>query len=91
MNSMAARIRTRELERYGFGTGEMKKIKICASCGTKTSAWEEICPGCRSRLPEETLYEQYKKRHSYCSNCDTVVRDGTEYCPGCGRKIKKNN
>lgn len=32
----------------------------------------DICPECGERLPKETLFDRYKRKHKCCPDCDTV-------------------
>lgn len=80
-------IRQESMEIYGFGTTAMKKIKICRQCGTVSPITESFCTDCRLRLPKDSLFQDYRKRHKYCTACETVVSDIMQYCPQCGTKI----
>ena len=81
-------IRLASMEQYGFGPNVMKRTKVCKNCGTIAYAAESICKVCGEKLPKETVFQQYKKRHLYCYRCDTVVPEKTLYCPQCGDKMR---
>lgn len=71
-------------EKYGFGTEVMKEIRVCGHCGTMARADSYVCPHCGERLPRETLYQRYQRRHQCCPVCDTVVSSRMRFCPHCG-------
>lgn len=79
----------KELEYYGFGPNVMRKTKTCSKCGQVVRSGSFFCPACGEKLPRETLFEHYKKRHICCPDCDTVLSLGSQYCPNCGRQIVK--
>ena len=81
----------RNMEEHGFGPSIMKSIKVCKECGKVASSKNTICRNCGTELPNESVYHQYKKMHSYCSTCDTVVPHNAHYCPQCGGKLEKIN
>lgn len=81
-------IKLRGMKHYGFGPEEMKKIKVCKSCGAKTSATETVCSTCGEVLSEKTLFDEYKGKHIYCKNCDTVLAKDAQFCPQCGLRIR---
>ena len=81
--------RREAMKRYGFGTDEMKKIKICSVCGAAQPLDAKNCSFCQTALNRETLFDQYKSRHLVCAHCDAVVADRTKYCPACGKRIKQ--
>ncbi len=81
--------RTENKKRYGFGVEQMKKIKVCVSCGTVAKASRIFCPECRKLLPKDTVYSQYRKRHRVCRACGQVVSDHMQFCPGCGQKLEQ--
>lgn len=80
--------RLASMEHYGFGTEAMKKIKKCDHCGMMAPAWEQFCRECGTRLPDDTLYQFYKSRHTCCPVCEAVLPNEARYCPICGAKIK---
>lgn len=79
--------RLKLMEYYGFGTAAMKRIKICKRCGMSALSDEKFCNSCGTRLPEETLYQQYKERNHYCTKCGTVVFSKKRFCPQCGKQL----
>lgn len=79
-------IRQESMEYFGFGIPSMKKVRICKRCGKVASANQSYCNSCGSRLPEETVYEQYRSMHRSCPACGTVLTQGYSYCPQCGTK-----
>ena len=81
-------LRQTTMEHYGFGTNIMRHIRICPKCGMPSGAEEKNCGSCGTKLPRETLFQQYKKRHRFCSHCDTVVADDAQFCPECGARIQ---
>ncbi len=86
-------LRLENMKQCGFGVDEMKKIKVCTTCGNPSHHTEQFCRECGYRLPDKTLYDIYKERHKTCPSCETVVADNSEYCPQCGNKLndKKTN
>ena len=80
-------LRQTTMERYGFGPMVMRRIRVCRKCGYPSEADEANCLSCGVKLPKETLYEQYKKRHPVCPRCDTVVAAYMQFCPQCGIRI----
>ena len=81
-------IRQANMERYGFGTNIMRNIRVCPECGMPSTAADKNCRTCGTRLPRETLFQQYKKRHRFCPHCDTVVAKSARFCPECGMRIQ---
>lgn len=81
-------IRLENMRELGFGTDSMKQLKICTACGKMSPHTEAFCRECGRRLPEKTLYDIYKERHTVCLSCETVVSQDSEYCPQCGKKIE---
>jgi len=75
-------------EYYGYGVGIMKQTKVCLSCGKSEPAERYICGECGSRLPEQTLFQQYQRMHRQCTACDTVLAPGMKFCPHCGMKLE---
>ena len=80
------RIRQEGLEHFGFGIPSMKKARICKHCSRIAWAKQACCNSCGSKLPEETVYEQYRAMHRSCPACGTVLRHSYGYCPQCGTK-----
>lgn len=80
------RIRQESMEHFGFGIPSMKKARICNHCGKVASAKQAYCNSCGSKLPKETVYEQYRSMHRSCQNCGTVLTRSYGYCPQCGTK-----
>ena len=70
-------LRLENMKQCGFGVEAMKEVKVCRECGSK--------------LPDKTLYDIYKERHTVCPACDTVVASDSDYCPQCGTKIGTKN
>ena len=81
-------IRQESMKPYGFGPAVMRGIRVCAECGMPAEASERKCRECGAKLPRETLFQQYKKRHRYCARCDYVVADDVRFCPECGTRIQ---
>lgn len=81
-------LHTPELRRYGFGVDNMRSIKICSLCGAPCEAAKKRCPECGAGLPEETLYEAYKKRTALCRQSQDVLPADTACCPKCGKSLK---
>lgn len=77
----------KNMEEFGFGPNVMKKHKVCSECGKMVDAKNEICFYCKTTLPEETLYDRYKQKHSSCPKCDTILTVDSQYCPTCGNKM----
>ena len=81
------RIRLESMEHLGFGVQAMKRIKVCAKCGNPSPTNQQFCKECGSRLPDKTLYDEYKERHKICPNCDAVMHDESLYCSQCGTRL----
>ena len=75
-----------ESARYGFGTENMKRLKVCPRCGRVALASAYICPQCGRRLPQQNLFQLYQLRHRLCPVCDTVLSARMRYCPHCGAR-----
>jgi len=75
------------LDKYGFGPGAMKKIKVCRICKKPCNANEYYCESCGAVLPKETLFDLYRSQHLCCPECDTVVSKYSRFCPKCGRQL----
>lgn len=86
---MTQKVRFRNLERFGFGPNVMKKLRVCPRCGQMVKSRADACPDCGERLPKETLFDCYKRKHSSCSHCDTILTADTLYCPNCGNLVNK--
>lgn len=82
-------LRQSAMKRYGFGTEEMKRTKVCTFCNAKLSADAKICKECGKEVPKKTLFDMYKEHHLYCKHCDTVLAENARFCPQCGHKINK--
>ena len=80
-------IRLESMEQLGFGIHAMQQCKVCGACGVISAARETVCVSCGAALPEETLFEQYQKRHKCCQSCGTVVASESLYCPQCGVRL----
>ena len=76
------------LKHFGFGTENMKRLKICPCCGNAQAAKNKFCEVCHTRLHNETLFDIYKAKHRCCTRCGNILPDDTEYCPMCGTKQK---
>ena len=87
MSRPSSMIRLEDLRHYGFGVDIMKTIKVCTHCGAMSSVSQQFCTQCGNRLPSETMFENYQKRHCHCKSCGTVVKNGTHFCPDCGQKL----
>ena len=86
---MTQKVRFRNLERFGFGPNVMKKLRVCPRCGQMVKSRADICPDCGERLPKETLFDRYKRKHLSCPDCDTVLTADALYCPNCGSMVTK--
>lgn len=86
---MLEAIRLANMEENGFGPDVMKKVKVCEHCGVRSPVRARYCTACGNLLPVESVFEQYKKRHTYCVSCDLVVPQEARFCPQCGREIRK--
>ena len=80
-------IRQSNMERYGFGPNIMRNIRVCPKCGVPSTAADRNCHTCGAKLPRETLFQQYRKRHRFCPRCDMVVAESAQFCPECGTRI----
>ena len=85
---MNEEIRQAAMEEFGFGPNVMKSIKVCRSCGTISPVGNSFCGACGAQLPEETVFQQYRKNHLYCASCDTVLPFGALFCTKCGEKLQ---
>lgn len=74
---------------FGFGTENMKRLKICPCCGNAQTAKNRFCKVCHTKLPEKTVFDIYKAKHCCCTKCENVLPNDAEYCPMCG--TKQNN
>lgn len=81
----------RNMEEHGFGPSIMKSIKVCKECGKVASERQTICKECGTKLPDKSVYQEYKDMHLYCSICDTVVPSNAHYCPQCGTNLEERN
>ncbi len=79
--------RRQNMAHYGFGPSAMKKVRVCAQCGSPASSEKNFCVECGHRLPDKTLYDLYLERHEQCSACGAVLAKEIEFCPKCGMKI----
>ncbi len=86
---MTQKVRFKNLERFGFGPNVMKKLRVCPRCGHMVKSRADTCPDCGERLPRETLFDRYKRKHLSCPNCDTVLTADALYCPNCGNMVTK--
>ena len=77
------------LEHFGFGTENMKKLKICPCCGNAQKVRNRLCDVCHTKLSGKTIFDIYKSKHRCCGNCGNVLPDDAEYCPLCGAKQKQ--
>ncbi len=94
-NEHLEELRLENMKQCGFGIEAMKERKICTQCGNPSPVTQEFCKECGYRLPDKTLYDIYRERHSVCGICETVVAGHSGYCPQCGsrlhpQKIKKD-
>ncbi len=80
--------RRESMRHYGFGTENMKKLKVCSFCGEIAESTGHNCKACGRLLPGETVFTQYRKRHSTCKRCDRILSEHMIYCPNCGTKLK---
>ena len=81
--------RYKNMADFGFGPIVMKKTKVCTKCGRMVKVTVKICPECGEKLPQETLFDRYKRKHLSCPDCDTVLTADAMYCPNCGRMVTK--
>ena len=87
MTNRVRAIRRESKRLYGFGIERMGEIKVCEHCGAMTDAFRILCPECSKKLPKETVYEQYQRRHRCCRSCGHVVSKSMKFCPDCGRNL----
>ena len=78
-------------DRYGFGIEIMKKTKVCTQCGTAQAVSRYICARCGEKLPQQTLFQIYQRRHRLCPVCDTVLTPRMKFCPHCGEAQNNEN
>ena len=76
-------------EHYGFGIRAMAKVKVCPNCGAAAKAPEQFCGECGAKLPEDNLFQIYKKQNRYCAVCDTIEPAKAQFCPKCGTRLKR--
>lgn len=81
-------VRSVAMKQLGFGPEVMKQTKVCPVCGVTAGAAAAECIRCGATLPEETLFDLYKRQHQYCDKCGTVVSSTSAYCPECGASLK---
>lgn len=74
---------------FGYGSRVMKEIKVCSHCGNTEAADRYTCSACGKRLPAQTIFQLYQKKHRICSICDTVLAPYMRYCPHCGTQVKR--
>ena len=86
---MTQKVRFKNLEHFGFGPNVMKKLRVCPRCGQMVKSRAGTCPECGEKLPKETLFDRYKRKHLSCPNCDTVLTSDALYCPNCGSMVTK--
>lgn len=72
---------------FGYGPRVMKEVKVCRRCGSMEAANKYICSRCEERLPSQTIFQLYQKKHKMCKVCDTVLASYMRYCPHCGTEI----
>ena len=83
------RARQENMDHFGFGPRAMKRIKVCAHCGSMASSDQWFCKECGKRLPRDTLFQLYKNCHKSCPVCETVVAASVHYCPQCGMMLER--
>ena len=84
-------VRSAAMKQLGFGPEVMKQTKVCPVCGVTAGADEAECIRCGATLPEETLFDLYKRQHQYCAACGTVVADRSVFCPECGARLMRRS
>ena len=84
------KVKYKNMADFGFGPIVMKKTKVCVKCGLMVQGQLKNCPDCGERLPRETLFDEYKRRHLCCPYCDTVLAEDSLYCPNCGKPVRKD-
>ena len=90
MTEKLEQIRLENMKQCGFGVEAMKEVKVCTICGNPSLSSEAYCRECGNKLPDKTLYDIYKERHTVCPVCDTVLASDSDYCPQCGTKVEAN-
>lgn len=73
-------------ENYGFGNAVMKRIKVCAACGSIESSVMRVCSKCKAQLPNENLFQAHQAKNRLCPACDTILKPHMAFCPHCGKK-----
>ena len=91
MATLSETIRLESMRQYGFGAEAMKALKVCTRCGTMADATATFCKECRARLPQETLFQLYRRRHGVCPECETVIPDSAQFCPQCGCRVRERS
>ncbi len=71
-----------ERSMQGYATEAAKNTKICPKCSRPSTADVKFCPGCGTKLPEETL-----AAGAVCSSCGKQNSIGTKFCSECGSKL----
>ena len=86
--SPAEKLRYQNMAAFGFGPLVMMRTRVCANCARMVEGRGRNCPGCGEKLPRETLFDRYKRRHISCPDCGTVLAADSRYCPHCGVYIQ---
>jgi len=87
---LTEKVRFKNLERFGFGPNIMKKLRVCPRCGKTVRSKASDCPECGEKLPLDTLFDRYKRRHKCCPECDTILTPDAQYCSNCGKQVSAN-
>lgn len=66
---------------------ELKRIRICAGCGTELDMSNLFCKNCG--LKQEADQEESTPAPSeiLCSSCNTPQQSGVSFCTNCGQKL----
>ena len=82
--------RRASMEKYGFGPTAMRQTRVCPVCRRATTSSGTHCPACGAALPEETLYDCYRRQHPCCPRCGAVLGTVSDFCPHCGARLTKD-
>ena len=66
----------------GYADRMTKDLKVCPQCGQPASADKTFCPGCGTKLPEQTLGQS-----AVCPACGKQNSVGQKFCADCGTKL----
>ena len=89
-SEMQEAIRLVNMYEHGFGPFAMKRLKVCKCCSVAADSHTKYCGVCGAPLPQESMFDEYRKRHICCKVCDNVLSRGMNYCPQCGTPVHRD-